>query len=997
MLLFSCLLTDSQAPIFNLDKFTTANGISDNNVGQVMEDSRGFLWLATSNGLDRYDGKLFKQYNSFGKGGLTDLSINCIAEDRHGNIWIGTSNGLNKLDPFKETITHYYEGNGAGTIPFRWCNYLFVDRFKNLWLTTQKGIALFDEQSNSFTNYPVSVYGGDPRNNRFIDHIIEDHRGRMWLATSYGVKLYDRNSKTFESFHRPETEGKFDAQNIIISLYEDWNGNIWAGTWGAGLLRFNEEKKAFENYQIGDVDRSSLVVTGITKIRIGNADHLLLAVNGGLYYLDSSDSKQRLVKLMEESNVSFGSNPFVKLLNDGRGTIWVGGSTGLFKINLTGQPIKWVGLGDEHASDKYVWHIIPDIQRPHEIFYLTTIDGWWKYETASQTISKLLLPKDKSKLLCYINNWQPDEKGYWFSSVEGFGYYDIYNNRVTDLTSVIKENFGQASTGFIAKDPLGKIWLTVRRNGLLVYDPMTKTTQKLLADSSAENNVLGMSASDMVSGKDGKIYFTVYDRLYRIDPSDLTYKIVKAPLTDEQIDLSKTGPEKIAFNSDNRIFINSKLRVYELKGDSLVTVFPKTGFSSFTIEDIIAGESNSIWLVTSKGVIRTNSDFMKWAIVTPEGGNVKVDFSKMTVYQDALLFNGTGGIGIAANSLLPDQPIPPAVIINKIKYGPKEAYLVSFKPFDFSCSYKEAIQFELSAIDFVNENENKIVYKLDGWDKEWRELNGTPIVRYEQLPPGDYVFKSKTLNTQGNESKETAISFEVKPPFYRSWPFIILCIVSIACILYAVYRYRVRKLLEMERLRTRIATDLHDDIGATLSSISMYSQAIKQQVNEKDPQLEKVLDKMGENSRDMVTSMNDIVWAINPANDQGEKLVQRMESYATDICAVKNIELQFNIDEKLKNISLPVEHRKNVFLIFKEAVNNAVKYSGAKKITVNLLVKGRDIQLVVNDDGKGFDKAMVISGNGLKNFEARAKEIGGSIDINSMTEKGTTISLQCRL
>jgi len=340
---------------------------------------------------------------------------------------------------------------------------------------------------------------------------------------------------------------------------------------------------------------------------------------------------------------------------------------------------------------------------------------------------------------------------------------------------------------------------------------------------------------------------------------------------------------------------------------------------------------------------------------------------------------------------------PPAVIIDKIKYGQKQNYLVSIQPVEINSSYKDAIEIELSAIDFKNEKENRVLYKLDGWDKDWREITGAAIVRYDQLPPGDYVFKAKAVNTEGIQSKETVLNFSVIPPFYRTWWFIALMFLVVAGAIYAIYRFRLRKALEMERLRTRIATDLHDDIGATLSSISMYSQAIKQQLKENNPQLENVLDKMGDNSRDMVNSISDIVWAINPDNDDGEKLVQRMENYAIDICATKNIMLHFDRDEKISSAVLPLEYRKNIYLIFKEAVNNAVKYADARNIRVALNLQNRQLSLVVKDDGKGFDETTVKKGNGLKNLCIRTAEIKGTINIDATEGKGTTIFLKCSI
>lgn len=195
--------------------------------------------------------------------------------------------------------------------------------------------------------------------------------------------------------------------------------------------------------------------------------------------------------------------------------------------------------------------------------------------------------------------------------------------------------------------------------------------------------------------------------------------------------------------------------------------------------------------------------------------------------------------------------------------------------------------------------------------------------------------------------------------------------------------------------RFRMAKDLHDDIGATLSSISMYSEAIKSQVTEKLPHLENVLNKMGENSRDMVTSMSDIIWAINPDNDDANKLVSRMEAYARDICALKDMQLHFKADSTFSQIKLQVEQRKNIYLIFKEAVNNAAKYAAAKNIWVQLTLNDKEMNLLIKDDGNGFNEATVRKGNGLKNFEARAKEINGTLNMESSEGKGTRVSLLC--
>jgi len=993
-LVWGSLRTWAQSPGFVIEKYTTANGLTDNSAQQVLQDSRGFLWIGCSNGLNRYDGKVVKQYNNFGKNGLTDLAVSCLAEDADGNIWIGTSNGLNKLNPFTETITHYYEGAGAGTIPYKWCNYLYVDKDKNLWLTTEKGLALYNISTNSFQNFPVSVFGADPTINKFINRVLEDSKGRFWLATSYGVKLFNRQNKTYQSFYFPETNGKAKWENVIISLFEDHNGTIWAGTWGGGLLQYNTKKNIFEKQLFENIPSSNLYFPAIAEVNDGSTYRLLVVVNNTLYYLNTEAAKNYLeeVQLLpkQRADLSSGNDSFSDLITDRQGNIWACGSY-LCKLKREEFAVRSLLIGNNNKA--FIYHIVPDIKNPATVFYLSSKEGWWKYDALSENITAWPLPLKENGLLKNINDWQSNGIGYWFTSEVGFGYYDIYNKRLTDLSALIKEKSGQLTTTFITIDKAGKIWLTMRRSGILVYDPLTKKSDVLFADIAKADNIFGSSVTDL-KFLNGNIYCCAAEKLYKINPDNYAYTIIHPPAYEEQIDPGKISPGRMVVTKGERLLFSSSLRIYELKKDSLVIIFPATGLSAYTIENFEADAAGNMWVQTSKGIFKTDTLFKQWTRIPGIEATREDSYTAITTSsRKEILFNGKGELIILKDSLLPKSTPLPAVIINRIKYGEKQDYLVSLKEVNISSSYKDAIDLELSAIDF--KNENKILYQLDGWDNNWSVLNGSAIVRYEQLPSGNYLFKTKTVNTRGEESKETLLRFAVIPPFYRTWWFITLLVLSLVVILFLIYHYRLQKAVEMEKLRTRIATDLHDDIGATLSSISMYSQAVKNQLKENNPQLENVLDKMGENSRDMVTSMSDIVWAINPGNDDGQKLIERMENYVTDICAVKNILLHFNADEKLGTTVLPLEHRKNIYLIFKEAVNNAVKYSAAKNIWVEVRLHHKSLTLIIKDDGEGFDEMTIKKGNGLKNLQLRAKEIRGTVTVQSLLNEGTTVCLNC--
>ncbi len=968
------------------EHITRKQGMADNFVNFIFQDSRGFLWLGSNHGLSRYDGRNFRNYNRLGNDGITDRVVNCITEDSKGNIWFGTESGLNKLDPFTEKITQYHEGNGRGTIPSRWCNYLYTDKDKDIWIGTEKGLALYNEHRDSFQNFPIKVFGKDDRINKFINKIIEDSTGKLWLSTSYGVKEFDKKTKTYISYL---PEGK-NVSGVFNSLFIDHTGTLWAGSFSDGLYRFNAIADRFEKTMLEGFDQNKFAIYDISEIKIQGNWYLLLATYAGLVSFKPGDKEN------PDLSYSFSDHNLTKIYTDRQQNLWIGAWQGLFKLNPNSFAFKWVSLGPGNEATP-VFHIIPDIQHPGMNFFLTTQTGWYAYNVVTQTISVHTLPADKNKLLPFINNYSSDDRGYWFTSVNGFGYYDLYNNKLFDLSQYTFAASREKTTGYILKVTANTYWITLKRSGILVHNDLTKKDTVLFGDKNKPDNTYGNAIWDMQKGPDGNIWFTSRSKLYIIDPLTLSYKTYGVPPSVENATEAKISPQGILFTEKGKILLSSQLRIYEFKGGQLVTVYPANGLSNLSIGKITEDKENNFWVQTEEGVFKTTADFSRWESMNKLPGMEDAG-SILEINMESngeILFASPGKLGVLKQNLLKKTGQPLPVIISRVHYGEYESYLVSLQKTVIESSYKDAVEIELSLADFINEKENKIQYRLSGWDNEWKELNNGSIVRYEQLPPGDYRFITRSVSQAGLESQETMLNFKVVPPFYRTWWFIITIIILLTAAVFLFYRFRLKKALELERMRTRIATDLHDDIGATLSSISLYSQAVKSQLKGTNPQLENVLDKMGENSRDMVTSMSDIVWAINPDNDDGEKLISRMESYAADMCAVKNIRLHFASGEKLNDVSLPLEHRKNIYLIFKEAMNNAVKYAQAADIWVNIELHNKRLDMLIRDNGSGFNETTIREGNGLKSLRARAAEIKGTLQIDTVKGEGTTVLLQC--
>jgi len=245
----------------------------------------------------------------------------------------------------------------------------------------------------------------------------------------------------------------------------------------------------------------------------------------------------------------------------------------------------------------------------------------------------------------------------------------------------------------------------------------------------------------------------------------------------------------------------------------------------------------------------------------------------------------------------------------------------------------------------------------------------------------------------GREGPERALlTVTVTGPFWQRWWFFVLVLGAGALGMYLVSRFRQKQRMKLQRVRDRIARDLHDDIGSTLGSISFYSEALKRKLgSSEDAMAQQVAEKIGSSSRDMIDQMSDIVWSVDPKNDDAGALITRLRAFASDLLAAKNIPLHFHADARLTDRKLTAEQRRNIFLICKEVLHNTVKYADARSVTITLKSTGRALELLIADDVKGFDPENTDSynGNGLPNMRVRAEAIGAVFTVESSPGNGT--------
>jgi signal transduction histidine kinase len=302
--------------------------------------------------------------------------------------------------------------------------------------------------------------------------------------------------------------------------------------------------------------------------------------------------------------------------------------------------------------------------------------------------------------------------------------------------------------------------------------------------------------------------------------------------------------------------------------------------------------------------------------------------------------------------------------------------------------------FEFASLDFSAPQRNRFRYRLEGFDKEWT-TTARRFAYYTNVDPGEYVLRVVGSNSDGVwNSNGRTLHLVITPPYWATWWFRGLVLVVVTALLAGGYHYRVRKLLEMERMRLRIAGDLHDDIGSSLGSIALLSDLIRNSGN-LAPDQTSLLHEISKSARHTADALRDIVWVINPAHDKLDNMVLRMKDAAASMLG--NIEHSFRCSDKVMAGVLDMEFRRHVLLMYKEILHNILKHAQATRVDITIEEDDGRLMLTVVDNGVGFDSSQTFSGNGLRNLRSRAEKVGGSLEIRSVRGKGSSFILNAKI
>ncbi|MGH9900647.1 MAG: sensor histidine kinase, partial [Pyrinomonadaceae bacterium] len=432
------------------------------------------------------------------------------------------------------------------------------------------------------------------------------------------------------------------------------------------------------------------------------------------------------------------------------------------------------------------------------------------------------------------------------------------------------------------------------------------------------------------------------------------------------------------------------------------------GLSSNNVRCLTEDEWGRIYLGTARGITRLDPATGRTKHYTLAEG-LASDFVTAAVRDGAgALWFGTFR-GLSRLVPEPDRPPPPpAILIGAWRLAGVEQPLSELGATEIVgptlAAGQNQVQIDFFGLGFSVGEPLRYQFKLEGADPEWSAPTEGRTVNYASLAPGAYRFTARAINADGIASQQPAtLSFTILPPIWQRWWFILLAAAAAAFLIHAGYRYRLARLLELERVRTHIATDLHDDIGASLSRMAILSEVVKQQGGALQVDSRERLTNIAETARGLVDSMSDIVWATDPRRDDLRNVVLRVRQFAADVLEAKGIKWTFDTPPDLARIRLTPEQRRQLFLIFKEALTNIARHADCRTAALHLTVTHHQLRAEIHDDGRGFTDAPKNKrdapssngrgGHGLENMRARAEGVGGRLEINSSPNAGTQITL----
>lgn len=949
---------------YQIETWTTDNGLPQNTVYSILQTPDGYLWMTTLDGVVRFDGVRFTVFNKNNTKGIESNRFTKMILDGHGNLWIGAETDF---------ITRYYQGNfrtyriGANEKVSVLQN-LFLNSRGELIATTDTDI--FQWNGESFTGYtPVA----GEKNNHIM---LWDKNGTLWYGG--GQKLFNVQGKKISEYPLPPVV-KENTQ--INKLLEDNRGRLWIGTQNAGLFLLENEKITKYPFKENFAELSPNIEDGDGNIWAGA---VIISPNGTVNRITTAQG--------------LSENSVTTAFQDREGNVWLG--TIHRGVNrLSRQSVSFFSRANGIITNEV-----------YPIFQDRSGDIWLGGENLTRYHNgKFEAVSGRENFPKSVTATTQDRAGrLWFGHWGGAYYFE--DNQFKNF-----DKFGRLVAVYsIHEDKAGAMWFATN-SGLFRYQ------NDVMKHYTTADNLAGNDVKVILESKDGTLWVGAYGGLTLIKNNALT----SFTKTDG---LASNFVRSLYEDSDGVLWIGSyDGGLTRLKDGKFTRYTSNEGLFNDGVFQILEDGRGNFWMSSNRGIYRVAkaqlNDFADGKITRIES----VVYSKADGLLETecnggqqpagiktsggeLWFPTQGGVAVIKPDSIKINPLAPPVVIESAKIDNEDAAAndtIKVAP------GKNNLEINYTALSFIKPEFVKFKYKLEGLNEDWIEAGDRRTAYYSYVPPGNYTFHVIAANSDGVWNTDGAkIKIFVSPPFYRTWWFWFTSFVFITGAAYFFYRWRVaqlekaratqeefsRKLLSsQEQERQRIAAELHDSIGQSLLIIKNRAFLALSDLYEPENVREQ-LEELSESATGAIEECREISYNLRPYQINRLGLTRTLKAIFRRISEVTEIETVIELDSIDKMFS--PEEEINIYRIVQESVNNIIKHSGATEACFFIKCKGAEVDILIQDNGRGFDKnADKSNGNhrggfGLIGMNERARMLGGSYEIESQPDDGTSIKIK---
>lgn len=1015
----------SQPQEANFRRYTADDGLESSHITCLLQDHRGFLWAGTGNGLYRFDGYRFKAFkrDPADPASISDNSINALYEDRLHQLWIGTTNGLNAFDSHTEKFSYYRNTQeDADSTGRNFIASLSGDEHGAIWVGTHGGgLYQFNRVTQKFMRVELNLPNPYKTGWLEVSAILGDSTAsnKIWLATfKQGLLKLNPTSGSFSQYTHDPSDPQSLGSNNIISLYRDRRGTIWVGTHQGGLARVRGDHLTAVQFLKHDQEYFKTIGSIVE-----DAEGILwLGTSGaGLLAYDPETGRFKIFKSDPAHPRTLSDDWILAQYVDRAGNLWIGTRSGLNKLKISQKKITHIKkIPDDPQSliDNNVNAIYEDRQRR---LWVGTTGGLSVFDAQSKLIANYKNdPKDTTSLsLNFVQIVGEDKHGDIWVGTFGGGLNKLVLSEAAEFnresraftrfrevagdTTSLTQNFVTT----IYEDRAGDLWIGTL-GGLNKFDHSRQRFTRYKSSAKNPHALNHNGITCMLEDRSHRLWIGTYGGgLNRLDRATGEFSHYSSDRANPN-SLSDDIVYCLFEDANGALWIgtNGGLNRFNPVTQQFTHYLEKDGLPNNAVLGILGdpAERDKLWISTNNGLCKFDDHLpagQKFVNFDARKDGLQAnEFNQSAFHQNQngeLFFGGPNGLNRFYPQDLKPKTSAPAIVItafNKFN-NPVALDTAIAETAEIKLSYKDSFfSLDFAALDFTLPERNEYAYKLEGFNDDWIYCANQHTATFTNLNPGSYIFKVKGANSDGvwNETG-AALRIAITPLFWQTWRFRLAAGGSILLLAYGLVRLRLAKLIAVERLRVRIASDLHDDIGATLTKISLHSELI--QDGACSPEVLASLRKIGAMSRELVTTMSDIVWSIDARNDTAGNLIDRMRDFANSVCSPRQIEVQFEAGGIDPNKRLPADVRQDLYLIFKEAVNNAAKYAEASQLAIKLQNSNGRLKMNIEDDGKGFSAAPRQTGHGLRNMQMRADRLGAKLDVKM--KGGVTVVLDGRI